>query len=153
MSKNIKLSTYLVVFFGTCDAIRTCLFTCVVECVSRGWVDPLQCGRTSMALLSGSHVQQEDCPRQPVGVFPPPSPPLSHCFQAPTTTHQDTMADGIAASIAKLSEVHIATLFSNNAPTTQNLCDQEAEQFMDMPVHPHKAEPATPSSSVRSALP
>ena len=42
----------------------------------------------------------------------------------------------IATSIAQLSEVQIATFFSNSAPATQKLCDQEAGQLMHMPVHP-----------------
>ena len=61
----------------------------------------------------------------------------------PTTNHQVTMASAITASIAKLSKVQIATFFSNNAPATQKLCDQEAERLMDMPVHPASVQGGT----------
>jgi hypothetical protein len=53
------------------------------------------------------------------------------------------MANPIAASIAKLSKVQIATFFSNNAPATQKLCDREAERLMDMPVYPASVQGGT----------
>ena len=56
---------------------------------------------------------------------------------------QGTRADVIAASIAKLSKVQIARFFANNAPTTQELCDQEAERLVDMPVHPAPVQGGT----------
>lgn len=46
------------------------------------------------------------------------------------------MADFMADSIARLTEVQIARFFSTNAPATQKLCDQEAERLVGMPVHP-----------------
>ena len=56
---------------------------------------------------------------------------------------QDRMANAIAASIAKLSKVQIATFFCDNAPATQKLCDQEAERLMNMPVHPASVQGGT----------
>ena len=53
------------------------------------------------------------------------------------------MGDDIAASIANLSKVQIATSFSNNAPATQKLCDQEAERLTHMPVRPAPVQGGT----------
>jgi len=53
------------------------------------------------------------------------------------------MGDIVAASIAKLSQVQITTFFSQNAPLTQQKCDQGAERLIRKPVHPTSVQGGT----------
>ncbi|KAI0650000.1 hypothetical protein C8Q79DRAFT_997949 [Trametes meyenii] len=53
------------------------------------------------------------------------------------------MEDIVAASVAKLSQVQITTFFSQNASSTQQQCDQEAEWLIHKPVHPAPVQGGT----------